>query len=75
MPASTIIVQYRDGSMARHVEVILGFDWGMTSPAYTNDYGEAVVEHSSAGRVEIFVSGRSFGHFQAPGRTAAVTIS
>lgn len=73
MPASTIIVQYKDGSPASHVRVVLGFSSGLTRDFYTNEYGEVTIEHSSVGRAEIYVSGKKVGTFHAPGRTA-VTI-
>jgi hypothetical protein len=66
MPASTIIVQHRDGSPARHVRVVLGFPSGNSDAGCTDNYGEVVVEHSSAGRATVFVSGRNCGSFHAP---------
>ena len=73
MPASTIIVQHRDGSAVRHVRVVLGFASGNSGDAYTDTYGQAVVEHSSVGRATVYVSGQDRGSFHAPGRYA-VTI-
>lgn len=73
MPASTIIVQYGDGSPARRVRVRLELPAGMTADVYTNDHGEAVVEHATTGRATVYVSGAACGTFHAPGRTA-VTI-
>lgn len=73
MPASTIIVQHRDGSLARHVRVVLGFPSGNTDAFFTDNYGQVVVEHSSVGRATVFVSGQSCGSFHAPGNFA-VTI-
>ena len=70
MPASTIIVQHKDGSPARHARVVLGFPSGNSDAFFTDNYGEAVVEHSSVGRATVFVSGRSCGSFHAPGRYA-----
>lgn len=72
MPASTIIVQYRDGSPCSHTRVVLGFSSGMSREAYTNSHGEATVEHSSTGRATIYVSGKDCGSFHAPGRTSVV---
>jgi hypothetical protein len=72
MAASTVIVSYRDGSPARGVRVVLGFCGGQTKPAYTDHYGRAVVEHASAGRATIYVSGHNRGSFHAPGTAAAV---
>lgn len=73
MPASTIVVQHRDGSPARHVRVVLGFPSGNTDAYFTKTYGQAIVEHSSVGRATAFVSGRDCGSFHAPGKYA-VTI-
>lgn len=74
MPVSTILVQHRDGSPVRHVRVCLGFTWGMTPDAFTDDRGEAVVDHASTGDATIYVSGRKYHTFHAPGRTA-VTVT
>jgi hypothetical protein len=73
VPASTIIVQFCDGSVAQGKRVVLGFSSGQTSPAYTDRDGRCVVEHSSVGRATIYVSGDDCGSFHAPGK-AAVTI-
>ena len=73
MPSSVIHVQYSDGSPARHVRVVLGFNTGMTRDFYTDDYGDGVVEHSSSGRATVYVSGKEYHSFHSPGRTA-VTI-
>ena len=72
MPASTIIVQYKDGSPASSKRVVLGFSSGLTENAYTDDHGLAVVEHSSTGRADVYVSGDKVGSFTAPGKYAAV---
>jgi hypothetical protein len=72
MAASTVIVSHRDGSPARGVRVVLGFCGGQTRPVYTDHYGRAVVEHTSAGRATIYVRGQSRGSFHAPGTAAAV---
>ena len=74
MPASTIIVQYGDGTPVRHVRVVLGFQAGMTNEFFTDNYGQAVVEHASVGNAKVYVSGKSYGSFHAPGRMA-VTIT
>lgn len=71
MPASTIIVQHRDGSPARHVRVVLGFPAGNSDAYFTDAYGQVTVDHSSVGRATVFVSGRDSGSFHAPGRYAA----
>lgn len=53
MPSSVIHVQHSDGSAARHVRVVLGFSTGMTKESFTDDYGDAVVEHASTGRAAV----------------------
>jgi hypothetical protein len=73
MPISTIHVQYRDGSPARQSKIVLGFVGGMTKPAFTDSYGDAVIEHASSGAATVYVSGRAYHSFHAPGRTG-VTI-
>ena len=73
MPVSTVHVQYRDGSPARKVRVVLGFSTGMTREAFTDDRGEATVDHASTGNASVYVSGKKYHSFHAPGRTA-VTV-
>jgi hypothetical protein len=73
MPASTIIVQFRDGSPGRGKRVVLGFAAGQTQPAFTDRDGRCVVEHASVGKATIYVSGDDCGTFHAPGK-AAVTL-
>lgn len=76
MPVSIVHVQHRDGSPARQVRVVLGFEGffgGMTRETYTDRDGVAVVEHPSAGRAKVYVSGKAYHSFHAPGRTA-VTV-
>lgn len=70
MAASTIIVQHRDGSPARHAKVVLGFTSGNSEEAFTDHYGQAIVEHSCVGRATVYVSGRNHGSFHAPGKYA-----
>ena len=74
MPATTVIVQHRDGSPARNTRVSLGFDHGgVSSHAFTNSYGEATVSHPSSGRATVFVSGAARGTAHCPCRVS-VTI-
>ena len=73
MPSSVVHVQYSSGSPAKGVRVTLGFSAGMTKAVYTDSYGDAVVDHASTGRATVYVSGKSYHSFHAPGRTA-VTI-
>ncbi|MEW6749662.1 MAG: hypothetical protein AB1505_01625 [Candidatus Latescibacterota bacterium] len=75
MPASTIIVQHRDGSPARRVRVVLGFHGltgGMTDEEYTDDHGEVTITHSSVGKADVYVSGKKRATMHAPGRTSVV---
>lgn len=75
MPASTVIVQHRDGSPARRVRVVLGFhaaSSGMTKEAFTDHYGEVTISHSTIGKADVYVSGKKVATFHAPGRTAVV---
>ena len=74
MAASTIVVQYGDGSPARKVRVRLGFREGLTVERFTDNHGQVVVDHASVGRATVYVSGRDYGSFNAPGRMA-ITIS
>lgn len=69
MNHSKINVQYRDGSKPKGVKVVLGFSGGMTKPAYTDSQGVAVVDHSSTGRADVYVSGSKVGSLQVPGET------
>lgn len=73
MNYSRIHVSYRDGSKPSGVKVVLGFSGllgGMTKAAYTDKYGDALVEHASTGHVDVYVSGKKVGSFHAPGETA-----
>jgi hypothetical protein len=74
MPVSIIHVQYGDGSPARGAKVVLGFNCVMSRPTYADRAGNATVDHTSVGRARIYVRGRAYHEFHAPGRTA-VTIS
>ena len=73
MHYSKIHVSHRDGSKPKGAKVVLGFTsvlGGMTKPAYTDQYGVALVPHSSAGNADVYVSGTKVGAFHAPGETA-----
>lgn len=72
MPASTIFVNYSDGSPCSNTKVVLGFSSGMSKPAYTDRQGAATVEHSSTGSATVYVSVKNCGSFRAPGRTSVV---
>jgi len=45
----------------------------MTKDVYADDKGRAVVEHTSVGQADVFVSGKKVGTMHAPG-SFAVTI-
>jgi len=45
----------------------------MTKDFYTDDLGDAVVDHASTGRATVYVSGREYHSFHTPGRTS-VTV-
>lgn len=73
LPASTIIVQYRDGSPGSNKEVVLGFSSGLTRSQFTDRDGRAIIEHLSVGEAVVYVSGRRCESFRAPGK-AVVTL-
>lgn len=73
MPASKIIVSYRDGSPGSNKRVVLGFPSGQTRSVITGPDGKATVEHDSAGTATVYVDGTNYGTFHAPG-TEAVTL-
>ena len=69
---SKIYVSYGDGSKPKGTKVVLGFTsiiGGMTKPAYTDSSGLALVEHSSTGNADVYVSGTKVGSLHAPGET------
>jgi len=73
MNHSKIHVSYGDGSKPKGTKVVIGFTGplgGMSKPAYTDQYGVAIVEHSSTGNADVYVSGNKVGSFHAPGETA-----
>lgn len=71
MPASTVIVQFRDGSPGASKRVVLAFASGQTEAVFTDRHGRVVIEHSSVGRATVYVSGDEMGSFSAPGTFAA----
>lgn len=68
MPASTVIVQFRDGSPGSHKSVVLGFGSGQTDTHYTDRDGRVVIEHASTGTAVVYVSGDRCETFRAPGK-------
>lgn len=70
---SKIYVSYRDGSKPKNTKVIIGFSGffgGMSDPAYTDNYGVAIIGHESKGEAVVYVNGKKVGTFYAPGETA-----
>ena len=72
MPASTVIVQFRDGSPASYRQVVLGFPGGLTRSYFTDRDGRAIVEHASTGWAAVYVSGDRCESFHAPGKVVVV---
>lgn len=40
---------------------------GNTKPVYTDSDGIAIINHSSTGRAEVYINGRSYGSIITPG--------
>lgn len=74
MPSSKVTAYFRDGSPCSNARVVLGFSGGNSCEAFTNSRGEAIVEHASSGTATVYVRGKSYGTFRAPGSTV-VTVS
>ena len=73
MPQSQIIVIKRStGRGASHLRVVLEiegiFKGGMTQPVYTNENGDAYVQHTSTGQANVFVDGKKVGKMKVPGQ-------
>ncbi len=69
---SKIYVQYKSGSIAKSVKVVLGFNGflgGMTRAVYTDTEGKAIIEHQSRGKATIYVKGHKVGTINAPGES------
>jgi hypothetical protein len=63
-------VQYRDGSKAQGIRVVLSIHGrGMSKSAFTDRHGTAIVEHASVGTADVIVRGKRRGSFRAPGET------
>ncbi|MEO1528210.1 MAG: hypothetical protein AAFX06_22495 [Planctomycetota bacterium] len=70
MNHSKIHVQYRDGSKAAGVRVVLSFGClGVSKPAFTDHYGVAIVKHAATGQANVIVKGSTRGTVRAPGET------
>lgn len=75
MSESVIIVQRRGGNCVKGAKVSLEFPFldhpmsaGFTKSYYTNEQGEATIQHSNKGRVIIYVNGNNVGEMYAPDR-------
>ncbi len=68
MSESVIIVQRKGGGYVKDVKVSLEFWGGFTKSYYTDNYGKAVIEHSSTGQATIWVNSKKVGKINAPDR-------
>jgi hypothetical protein len=75
MPDSVIVVQRRGGGYVKGAKVSLGFSFadhplsaGVTKSFYTDDEGEATINHSNTGRATVYVNGADMGTINAPDR-------
>ncbi len=72
MPASTIIVSYSDGGIAKGKKVEMSINGASCAPAFTDNSGHATIEHLTSGAAKVYIGGKCVGEFRAPG-TRAVT--
>lgn len=70
MPASTIYVQYSDGSSAKGVKVEMSINGASCKGAFVDSSGKAVITHDSSGPAKVYIHGSLRGEFQAPGSIA-----
>lgn len=49
-------------------KVVLGFSWGMSQTVYTDDDGEAEIEHTTAAPAEVYIGGTYIEKIQTPTR-------
>jgi hypothetical protein len=64
----------REGVPREELDTLFpGLLGGMTRPESTDSYGKALIEHSSTGTADVYVNGKKYTSFHAPGETA-VTI-
>jgi len=68
MAESVIVVQRSGGGYVKGAKVVLGFSNGVTSAVYTDDKGEAVVQHSNTGQATVYVDGSEKGSINTPAR-------
>ncbi|MFZ4631817.1 MAG: hypothetical protein ACOYL8_01250 [Patescibacteria group bacterium] len=48
--------------------IVLGFSWGMSKTVYTDDDGEAEIEHTSSAMAEVYINGTYVDKIQTPTR-------
>ena len=48
--------------------IVLGFSWGMSKTVYTDDDGEAEIEHTTAAMAEVYINGTCVEKIQTPTR-------
>jgi hypothetical protein len=70
--ATSIVRVYnsKQGKWAYYAKVVLAFDasFGGQSPTvYTNDNGEAIIQHASTGQATVYIDGKNRGRMQTPG--------
>lgn len=73
MPASTIHVQYSDGSSTKGVKVEMSINGASCKGAFVDSSGKAVISHSGSGNAKVYIGGSLRGQFRAPG-TIAVNV-
>ncbi len=77
--ATSIIKVYNSkyGRWESRAKVVLGWDGfvnsGMSGQVYTNDHGEAVINHSATGEATVYINGKKQGKMRTPG-AATFTI-
>lgn len=68
-----VTVRHPDGGVATRTKVTMNIvgggllNGGWCKEAFTDDYGVAVIEHTSAGTGEIYVGGKLVGKLRVPG--------
>ena len=67
MPASTIYVQYSDGSSAEGVKVEMSINGASCRGEFVDKSGKAVISHSTSGEAKVYIHGSLRGEFRAPG--------
>ncbi len=68
MAESVVVVQRNGGGYVHGARVALGFSNGVTDSVYTDNDGEAVIEHLTTGHATVYVNGQDKGSMNAPAR-------